>query len=68
MSLTPASESISNTEICYYEQFRDGIILRKGNDYHVYHDKSYSDSKNWFTFGKFFLPRPIVAQVTKLNS
>jgi len=27
MSLTPASESISNTEICYYEQFCDGIIL-----------------------------------------
>jgi len=28
----------------------------------------YSDSKNWFTFGKFFLARPIVAQITKLNS
>ena len=27
----------------------------------------YSDSKNWFTFGKFFLARPIVAQGTKLN-
>ena len=28
----------------------------------------YSDSKNWFTFGNFFLARPIVAQITKLNS
>jgi len=27
----------------------------------------YSDSKNWFTFGKIFLARPIVAQITKLN-
>ena len=27
----------------------------------------YSDSKNWFTFGNFFLARPIVAQITKLN-
>ena len=27
----------------------------------------YSDSKNWFTFGNFFLARPIVAQKTKLN-
>src|SRR6266404_8189479 len=27
----------------------------------------YSDSKNWFTVGKFFLARSIVAQKTKLN-
>jgi len=26
-----------------------------------------SDSKNWFTFGKIFLARPIVAQITKLD-
>ena len=32
------------------------------------HRPSYSDSKNWFTFGNFFLARPIVAQETKLNS
>ena len=32
------------------------------------HSKSYSDSKNWFTFGKKFLARSIVAQKTKLNS
>jgi len=31
-------------------------------------DGQYSDSKNWFTFGKIFLARPIVAQITKLNS
>ena len=29
---------------------------------------TYSDSKNWFTFGKNFLARSIVAQKTKLNS
>jgi len=46
MSLMPASGSISNTEICYYEQFRNGIILRKGDDYHVYHDKSYIPMRN----------------------
>ena len=28
---------------------------------------NYSDSKNWFTFGKIFLVRPIVAQGTMLN-
>ena len=27
----------------------------------------YSDSKNWFTFGNFFLTMPIVAQGTKPN-
>jgi len=32
------------------------------------HHQWYSDSKNWFTFGNFFLARPIVAQITKLNS
>jgi len=51
MSLTPASESISNTEICYYEQFRDGIILQKGDDYHVYHDKSYIPTRNQKSLG-----------------
>ena len=30
--------------------------------------KSYSDSKNWFTFGKFFLVRSIAARGTKVKS
>jgi len=34
-----------------------------GNEFHTY-----SDSKNWFTFGNFFLARLIVAQIAKLNS
>jgi hypothetical protein len=44
ISLTLASNSALNTEAYYYLQLSDGIILQKGDIYHVYQDKSYIPS------------------------
>jgi hypothetical protein len=38
---TLVSSSALNTEAYYYLQLSDGIILQKGDIYHVYQDKSY---------------------------
>ena len=49
--------------------FCDRWVMSMARIFGMYLDvDTYSDSKNWFTFGNFFLARPIVAQITKLNS
>jgi hypothetical protein len=45
ISPTLASKSALNTEAYYYLQLSDGIILQKGDIYHVYQDKSYIPSR-----------------------